>query len=255
MRWSDTDPAYDSGDGPAQPVVDIESQEAADWDKEALWRERKREKSLTLQILRVCVCARKWLHQIDVCWRYPAVEVSSYPIFLRIQFSHLQWQQERQTVWRWIRTSRRMPSPRSEKPKGKKKSNKNNLMFFQISHIVGFTFLRTSRTDALAAAFSSCSSDRKERLVPSALVSAWSSSGPPLAWPFNFEFSPVLLSAIPHGFVTTQPTVMDGLVNLFGLFIGATMRERLSEQNRISLCLTDWQASNRINSWSTHLTR
>lgn len=36
--WSDAHPAYQGGDGPAEPVVDVENQEAADRDEEAVWR-------------------------------------------------------------------------------------------------------------------------------------------------------------------------------------------------------------------------
>lgn len=41
MIRSDTHPAYEGGDGPAEPVPDVKSQEAAHRDKEALCSEDK----------------------------------------------------------------------------------------------------------------------------------------------------------------------------------------------------------------------
>lgn len=37
QTWSTTDPAYKGGDGAAEPVEDVEYQEAAHWDEEAFW--------------------------------------------------------------------------------------------------------------------------------------------------------------------------------------------------------------------------
>lgn len=83
-----------------------------------------------------------------------------------------------------------------------------------------FTFLKTSKTEALSCPFSTCSSDRKACLVPSELDSTSASLGrllllvvllvtEPLAWPFSLPFSAALLSAIkyPHVISTVLQTL------------------------------------------------
>lgn len=118
MMRPDTHPAYQGGDGPSEPIVDVESQEAAHWDKETLWGEHTRAlRVYTTEVMSVYVCI--------VCYVLNAAEIyfdhwregRYYPIFERILFWHLQWQLGRRTEWLWTRTSRRMPSPRSKNEK------------------------------------------------------------------------------------------------------------------------------------------
>lgn len=103
--------------------------------------------------------------------------------------------------------SHRTPSPRSEDGRRTDEVKATELgadcLGNRDVYMSGFTFLKTSMTEALACPLSTCSSDRKACVVPSDLGSASSSSaGPlltePLAWPFGLPFSTGLLSAIEY---------------------------------------------------------
>lgn len=54
-RKIDTHPTYQGGDGSTEPVIDVENQEAAHGDKEALWREDEQQgkHNQSMRVLRV----------------------------------------------------------------------------------------------------------------------------------------------------------------------------------------------------------
>lgn len=134
-----------------------------------------------------------------------------YPILPKRWFSHRRLWPGTRTEWRWTRTSRRTPLPRSgsgeriqelqwrvqlTERRRQRQAQCNERKHFLTG--LGFTFLKTSGTEALAGPFSSCSSDRKACLVTSASVStalASASAGASMAWPASLPFSTVLLSA------------------------------------------------------------
>lgn len=48
-----THPAYYGGDCPAEPVTKVENQEAAHWDKEALWTENNKQDQQDINRIRL----------------------------------------------------------------------------------------------------------------------------------------------------------------------------------------------------------